>query len=256
MKTKNDWCFRFFNNPDYLKIYSDMTGPERTKQELDFCKKFLGWKKGEPILDAPCGAGRHSLHIAQLGYTVTGVDFSWFLLAQAKEKAGQLPLQCTPPQWIRGLLQQIPCKDELFSHVICMFSSFGYGETEEDNLAVLKEFSRVIKPGGKILIDLMNRQFIVTHLNKVYHSVQHGLKVKEERMITDNGHRLHNVITVQDTQGEKRMYLYNPWLYNGWDLALLANKADLEVEAIYGDFNGNLYETESQRAMLIARKPR
>jgi ubiquinone/menaquinone biosynthesis C-methylase UbiE len=255
LKNKNDWCFRFFNNPDYLTIYKDMTGPARTLDELQFCKSVLQWKKQDCILDAPCGAGRHSLQIARQGYHVYGLDFSYYLLGKALEAANRLPIHCPYPYFFRGLLQQLPFKTHCFNYVICMFSSFGYGETEDDNLHVIREFSRVLKPGGKVLIDLMNRHFIIPRLNKVYHSTQYGLTVKEERTITDKEHRLHNVITIQDKNGDKRMYLYNPWLYNGWELALLANKADLEVDAIYGNFDGEPYETSSQRAMLVARKP-
>lgn len=255
MKTKNDWCFRFFNTPDYLDIYKDMTGPVRTQIELDFCKRVLKWKRNDSILDAPCGAGRHSLHIAFRGYHVTGLDFSNYLLGVALAKSARLPEESPDPRFVRGLLQKLPFPSNCFNSIICMFSSFGYGETEEDNLAVMKEFARVLKPDGKVLIDLMNRHFIVSHLNSVYTSFKKGLRVREERTLTNDRHRLHNLITVQDREGNKRRYLYNPWLYNGWELALLANQADLQVDNIYGDFDEQPYETESQRAMLVAKKP-
>lgn len=255
MKTKNDWCFRFFNSPDYLTIYKDMTGPARTQTELQFCKSVLRWKRKDRILDAPCGAGRHSLQAALRGYNITGLDFSTYLLHTAQEKSMRLPNQSPRPLWVRGLLQNLPFATHTFDSVICMFSSFGYGETEEENLRVMNEFARVLKPGGRVLIDLMNRHFIISHLHPVFTSLQQGLYVREERMLTDNEHRLHNRISVEDQQGNKRTYLYNPWLYNGWELALLANQAGLQAENIYGNFEEEPYETESQRAMLIARKP-
>ncbi|MBD3266797.1 methyltransferase domain-containing protein [bacterium] len=255
LKTKHEWCFRFFNNPDYLTIYKDMTGPARTETEVEFCQAVFKWKRGDPILDAPCGAGRHALQIAKQGFTVTGLDFSNYLLGRAVYRSNRLPLHYPYPYFIRGLMQTMPFLDNHFQYIICMFSSFGYGETQEENLAVMKEFHRVLKPGGKALIDLMNRHFIIPRLNKVYTSVQHGLKVREERSITDNQHRLHNVISVEDREGNRRTYLYNPWLYNGWELAYLANQAGLEVDAIYGNFDREEYTLESQRAMLVARKP-
>ena len=107
-----------------------MTGPARTETEIEFCQKYLGLKKNHSILDAPCGAGRHSLQMAQLGYTVIGVDFSNYLLSRAVHKAGKLPVQVPYPHFIRGLLQKIPVQSNSFKSIICMFSSFGYGDTE------------------------------------------------------------------------------------------------------------------------------
>ncbi len=256
MKTKNDWWFRFFNTKDYLDIYREMTGPQRTRQELGFGDKILSWNKGQIILDAPCGAGRHCFELARRGFYVFGLDISIYLLDIAKQrKKVSQGNNNTFPRFIRGLLQHSPFRSDTFDFVICMFSSFGYGETEEDNLIVLKEYLRVLKPGGKVLIDVMNRHFIIPRLNPIYESVQSGLRVREERTITDQNRRLHNLITVTDKNGDKRSYIYRPWLFNGWELSWLASRAGLKVENVYGNFQGDLYKSDSERAMLVAFKP-
>ena len=254
MKTKNDWCFRFFNSPDYLDIYRDMTGPERTQRELEFCERVLHWKPGESILDAPCGAGRHSLELAKCGHTVVGLDVSSFLLGQARTSLNFISLHAPAPLFVRGLLQSMPFRSASFHFGICLFSSFGYGESEEDNVTVLREFARVLHPGGKVVIDVMNRHFIVPRLNRIHESIQSGLRVREERSIIENGRRLRNRILVKDQMGNQRTYLYCPWLFNGWELSWLAARAGLVVESVYGDFGGSKYETESERAMLVAVK--
>lgn len=254
MKTKNDWSFRFFNNPDYLAIYHDMTGPVRTEQELDFCTRVLNWEAGKLILDAPCGAGRHSLELARRGYTAIGLDFSDYLLDCAVRDSEALKNPVVKPRFIRGLMQAMPIKESVFDFAVCLFSSYGYGDTEEDNLEIVKEFARVLRPKGKLVIDVMNRHFIVPRLNKVYESIQSGLTVREERTITDNQRRLHNLITVKDREGNRRQYLYRPWLFNGWELSWLASRAGLKAVNVYGNFHGDDYHTESERAMLVAVK--
>ncbi len=254
MSTKTDWWFRFFNSPDYLSIYKEMTGPKRTEKELDFCSKALRWKKGQQILDAPCGAGRHSIELAKRGFSVTGLDVSYYLLGKAEQQSQLLPSRIPTPVFTRGLLQQCPFLSHTFDYVICMFSSFGYGETQEENLTIMKEFTRILKNGGKVLIDLMNRNFIEPRLNCVYESEQEGLFVREERTIIDNGRRLNNLLTVTDRHGNKRSYLYRPWLFNGWEISLLATQAGLNVETVYGNFNGSKFSNYSERAMLVAYK--
>ncbi len=254
MKTHNDWFYRFFNSADYLDIYRDMTGPKRTQQELRFCERVLDWSNNDLILDAPCGAGRHAINLARRGYHLVGLDISNFLLDLARHDTETLPLNIPTPMLTRGLMQAIPFMNNSFDYVICLFSSFGYGKNEAENLAIMEEFARVAKPGGKILIDVMNRHFILPRLNRVYDSVQSGLKVREERTVTDNQRRLHNIITVRDKNGNKRQYLYNPWLYNGFELSWLAARAGLNVCEIYGNFYAEKYDPKSERAILLAQK--
>ncbi len=254
IKNKNDWCFRFFNNPDYLDIYRDMTGPARTDQEIDFCAKVLEWEKGQPILDAPCGAGRHSFELSKRGHNIVGLDFSSYLLKQAKNKIPRFQFRGTKPVFVRGLLQQLPFPADSFDYIVCLFSSYGYGESDDENIFVMQEFNRVLRPGGKVLIDVMNRHFIVPRLNSVYESVQSNLKVREERSFSNNGRRLHNCINVEDSNGAKRQYYYRPWLFNGWELSLFATQAGLSVDAVYGNFQADPYTENSERAMLVAGK--
>ncbi|MBI1390457.1 MAG: methyltransferase domain-containing protein [bacterium] len=249
-----DWCNRFFNHSDYLDIYRDMTGPDRTESELGFCHRVFGWKPGDLILDAPCGAGRHTLPLSREGHQVIGLDISSYLLASASADRDFDESSRQNPRFVQGVIQRIPFLGGTFQYIINLFSSFGYLDTEEDNLEVMKEYYRVLKPGGMILIDIMNRHFIVPRLNRVYESVQNGLAVREERVIVDNGRRMHNRITVTDSKGSIRKYLYRPWLYNGWELSYLAANAGFSINQVYGDFKGNPYHLKSERAMLVATK--
>lgn len=254
-ETSADWCERFFTHPDYLDIYRGMTGPLRTKTELKFCKKFMGWSSGQSVLDAPCGAGRHSIPMARKGLRVTGLDFSGYLLSQAQRVSSGAFFQRPQPEYVQGLIQRLPFQENAFDFIVNLFSSFGYLDSEDENAAVVAEYARVLKPGGKLCIDVMNRHFIVPRLNDVFDSVHDGgLFVREERSIIDNGRRMHNQITVTDGEGRTRKYLYRPWLYNGWELAYFAVQAGLNVDAVYGDFHGAEYSHAGERAILIASK--
>ncbi len=48
-----------------------------------------------PILDLGCGSGDLSIHLAQLGYQVTGIDFVEKAIAICRERAGALPVEVT-----------------------------------------------------------------------------------------------------------------------------------------------------------------
>lgn len=254
-KNDADWWFRFFNHQDYLDIFAEMTGHDRTLKELKFCEKVLNWTPGQRVLDAPCGAGRHVFELARRGYQVSGLDISVYLLQEAEQTLAADNSFAIQPTFVRGLLQKHPFRSHSFDYVVCLFSSFGYGENEHENLQIMREFCRVLKPGGKLVIDVMNRHFIVPRLNRVFHSNHKGMKVKEQRSITDNGRRLNNQFTITPNTGETRTYLYRPWLFNGWEISWLASQAGFKEANVYGNFNADPYHKNSERAMLCAQKP-
>jgi malonyl-CoA O-methyltransferase len=51
----------------------------------------VGEVRGLSVLDLGCGTGRHALWLAAAGATVTGVDFSEGMLAEARRKLSRLP---------------------------------------------------------------------------------------------------------------------------------------------------------------------
>ncbi len=254
-ESKSDWWFRFFNHQDYLDIFEDMTGRDRTLKELNFCEHVLEWVPGESVLDAPCGAGRHVFELSNRGMAATGLDISLYLLAKASKEFMIDHNDAIYPQFVRGLMQRIPFQVHSFHHVVCLFSSFGYGETEQENLQIMRQFYRVLRPGGKIMVDVMNRHFIVPRLNQVFFSRHKDLSVKEERSISNNGRRLNNQFTVKNHEGDVRTYHYRPWLFNGWEISWLASQAGFKNVQVFGNFAAEPYHKGSERAMLVAQKP-
>ena len=247
-----DWWFEFFSSSDYLNIYSETTNPKRTQTELRFAEKALGWDRHHWILDAPCGPGRHTWELHRRGYRVIGLDISEFLLKTARSRRDQHEEDVV---LVRAHLARIPIASQTIRWAMSLFSSFGYGETEEENLCIMREYARVLVSGGKLLIDLMNRHHIVRFLSPVYRHKKGHLFVREERTVINQGRRLSNHITVTEPGGEQRRYLYAPWLFNGWEISWMAEQAGLKTEKIYGHFDGRAYTEDGERAMLVARKP-
>jgi len=106
----------------------------------------LGEIKGLDVLDAGCGEGRSSRHLARKGAKVTGVDISAAMIAQAKSRETEEPYGIDFKLASCADLKMFP--DARFDLV----TSFMALMDTPQLVAVLGEFHRVVKPGGKIAI--------------------------------------------------------------------------------------------------------
>ncbi len=102
------------------------------------------------VLDAGCGPGRFALPIAKQkkGYYVIGIDTSSEMLKFARKTAKQERI--TNIEFIKGDIQFLPFKDNTFDSVVSVHVLFHLPQYAE----ILKEFIRVLKPHGRIIVDV------------------------------------------------------------------------------------------------------
>ena len=72
----------FADYPKHYRLKPDETGSE----EAGFILNTLRLRKGDAVLDAPCGAGRISVWLARAGMAVTGVDLTPSYIRRAKNR--------------------------------------------------------------------------------------------------------------------------------------------------------------------------
>lgn len=116
------------------------------------------------ILDVPCGTGRVGIPLAQLGFSVTGVDFSPHLVKVANSKALRYGVGAKAA-FINGKMSELDSafEPDSFDCAINVFTSIGYG-SEQDDLDFFKSLRKVVKRGGLFMISgLRNRDYIVAH---------------------------------------------------------------------------------------------
>lgn len=101
----------------------------------------LGPESGVRWLDVATGTGEVAIRAARAGADVTGVDIAPLLLAQARVKAGDLPIR-----FDEGDAERLPYPDAAFGVVSSVFGVIFAG----DHLAAARELARVCRRGGRL----------------------------------------------------------------------------------------------------------
>jgi hypothetical protein len=82
-----------------------------------------------------------------------------------------------------------------------------------------------------------------------------GQEAAIERWYDDKNHRINKRIAVSAPGEPSRTFLESVRVYQPEEVTIGLRWAGLEVEALFGNFQGESYERDSERLILIGRKP-
>ncbi len=239
---RSDWWRGIFNAL-YLKTDGDVVDdPRITSKEIDTFLEILRPSPEAKILDLCCGQGRHTLELAARGFLQTeGLDRSHYLIQRARRTARKRDL---PTRFREGDARKLPQSDQSMDYVMILGNSFGYFESVDDDLRVLEEVLRVLQPGGRILIDVANGEFIRQNfLARAWEWIDRDHFVCRERSLSDDGERLisREIITHAE-KGVLADQFYAERLYSAEEITQLLNRAGFAHSMVHGTF-----QPESQR---------
>lgn len=226
---KADWWRDIFN-ANYLRTDGDVVeDPEITESEIDAYLSMVDVAKDATILDLCCGQGRHVMELARRGYSsLFGVDRSHYLISRARRVAKRDGLNVT---FREGDARKLRFADNTFDFVYIGGNSFGYFESEEDDLAVLSELQRILKPEGKLLIDFTDGDYIRSHFDaRSWEWIDKTYFVCRERALSRDSNRLisREVIT-HVKKGVVADQFYAERLYSDVQLGELVNGTGFAV---------------------------
>ncbi len=112
--------------------------------------QFERWS-GCDVLEAGCGIGTDGAQFAAAGARYTGLDFSPTALTLARRR---FALEKLPGNFVGGSVTNLPFKDNRFDLVF----SHGVIHHVADPAAAVREFERVLKPEGTVLLMVYHRR--------------------------------------------------------------------------------------------------
>jgi len=201
------------------------------------------------VLDLGCGFGRHSLAMLELGLEVYGMDLSADLLASAGALEGGTALE---GRLVRGDFRRPPFREGSFDAVVMLFSSFGYFD-DEGNRHVAGEVARLLRDGGRAVLDLMNPFRIRARLVPSSRTERGELCLIERRALAEGGRRVQKEVELVLASGERRHWREDVRLYEPEEVRELLAGVGLEVEGTDGEFDGRPFDEDSPRQIVWAR---
>ncbi|MBI3568998.1 MAG: class I SAM-dependent methyltransferase [Gemmatimonadetes bacterium] len=187
--------------------------------------ELLELPSGARLLDCPCGQGRHAHLLAEAGFDVDGVDYSGPLLEKARERGAGRTLR-----YRRADMRKLPAGwSGRFDAVLNLFTSFGFFGDPRDDARVVREFARVLKPGGLLLWHGGDRDGVMAKfLTRDWWTTADGTLVAQERSFDP----LSGFLTVESVWRGPRVHeerTHRIRLYSPTHLAELMRDAGLIV---------------------------
>ena len=219
----------------------------------------LAQREGGPVVEWGAGTGRIAVPLARVGFDVTAVELSENMIEVGRKKGGTI-------DWVHGDMRSVRL-GRRYRFALCAFNSFLCLQSADDALAFLHNSSEHLQPGGLLGIEVsaflpeelvdppggpqlrydFTRELPQRNLNRFsisrYDSASQRLTMRLFYELYEasgelRSRRAHD-LTIRVTGRD--------------ELGLMLRLAGLEVEAVYGGFEGEPFTSGSDHLILLSR---
>ena len=234
----------------YLRAYASEEADAADAAQALAAAQLGGCPEGGDLLDVPCGYGRHAIPLARAGYRAVGVDRSETLLDEARRRNGHERW----PKLTRADYRELPFADGSFDAALNLFSSLGY-LGDDDDMRVLAEIGRVLRPGGRLVIETMHRDRLVADFSeRGWHAAGQGRLVLEQRVFDAVAGVAQTTQTVIYGSGERDSRTFSVRVYTATELLAMLNRAGYATMRCHGNLAGEPFGVGT-RLVIVARWP-
>jgi 2-polyprenyl-3-methyl-5-hydroxy-6-metoxy-1,4-benzoquinol methylase len=152
----------------YARMAEKQPWAKNPEIEVQFIVENCGLMPGSTVVDFGCGQGRHALGLAARNIRTTGVDYVSSFIEVAAERARAQSL-------LNAQFISADCRDvdlgARFDAVLCLYDVIGSYVDETQNLEILRNIYRHLKPGGFALLSVMNME-LTARIAKNWFSIE------------------------------------------------------------------------------------
>ena len=239
MKKQKDWFVSWFDSPYYHILYKhrDDTEAQLFMQNLVNTLKF---SKTHLLLDLACGKGRHSIYLNSLGYNIDGADLSINSIKHAKQFENE-----------RLHFFEHDMRDAFskkYDVILNLFTSFGFFEDDNDDIAVLQNIKNGLNKDGVAIIDFMNSKSVLNGLVKdeiveidnitfnISRYIKDGFVIKEINFIADKeNYTFYEKVKLLPLEKIKK-YI---------------EKVGFSIKYVFGDYELNTFDEEKSNRLIL-----
>jgi SAM-dependent methyltransferase len=186
----------------WFAVFAAGMPPGRTTAEVAFLARHLPRPGFTTLLDVCCGHGRHAHALAADGYEVLGVDVNARAIATARR------VSSPRLRFVERDMRDLRSIDEQFDGALNLWHSFGYFD-DETNAGILTTVLSLLRPGGRLIIDLYNRDHLLL-LPPREAMERNGMRIETRRSWEGNRHRVHLTYGDGAATGEFEWRIYSP----------------------------------------------
>lgn len=235
-----NWFAKWFDTEYYHILYKDRDYQE-AGMFIENITSYLNLPENAKVLDLACGKGRHSVYLNRLGYDVIGADLSENSINEAKKHENE-----TLHFKVHDMRDPF---DEKFDAIFNLFTSFGYFENEEDNLATLKAIKESLSEFGFAVLDFMNVEKVISNLVTSEVKTVDGIDFHINRRY-ENGY-IYKDISFED-KGQEYEFTERVKAFTLEDFEQMMDEAGIYLLDVFGDYKlGKYYKNTSDRLIMI-----
>lgn len=239
---------------------------EHADKDEDFAfYSALASEQDGPVLIIGSGTGRIALQLAQEGHTVHGIEIERAMFERARAK-----LTAHPHLKDRLVFHHADARTldlpRSFALVIIPYNTFMHFLTQDDQLALLRRIKGWLTDEGALALDLPNageafasQDTEAVVLERTFLELESGhLVMQQSSSRLDRVEQLMDVTWIYDEIGEegqvhRTVVPVQIHYFFLTELTLLLKASGLQVEEVYGDFDGMPFVDGCPRMIVVSR---
>ena len=256
-----DW----FESEDFWTQYAPIMFDDARWAEAPavarYVKDLSGLSDGAKVLDAGCGLGRISVELAALGLDVTGVDIIRSELDAARESA---QAEGVPLTLINQDLRHFHSPNQ-FDCAINLYTSFGYCDTIEEDMQILRNITESLKPGGTFILECVSRETAIMYWTPGEEFERAGYKVVTHFEVVGAWEGLRSQWTLyplappslRGAPATKQSIIDHTFIQRLYPASFLRDKLlefGFSSAEVYGDYDKSPYDEHARTMVVIGKK--